>query len=398
MSIPSLMQLVLVAGALAGLMLTTAELEAVRRVRRRVLPPPPRWPGISVLKPLCGLDEELEVNLRSHLALEYPGEWEIVLGVRGVEDGAYPVARAFADRHPERVRLVLQEGEPGHNPKVNQLISLTRAARHEVIALTDSNVRVTPGYLVETASMLAVPGVGLATHLISGVGEQGLGAVLDNLTLSYFIATNLSASELALGWDNVLGKSMALRREVLEAVGGWHEVKDYLAEDHLLGKVLRRHGLRSGLCPTPVQNVQIHHPLGYFWGRHARWLMMRFRASPLSTALEPLALPVLFTLAAALLAPASGTGWLIFAAACAWEAAMVQVSARLLRGRGFRPWQLLLLPLREALFFGAWVRGATMRQVSWRGNRLLVLGRTRLAERAALDRVRNIRHIQKTRS
>jgi len=60
---------------------------------------------------------------------------------------------------------------------------------------------------------------------------------------------------------------------------------------------------------------------------------------------------------------------------------MVQISARLLRGRGFRPWQLLLLPLREALFLGAWVRGATLRRVRWRGNHLQVLPGTRLAER-----------------
>jgi len=391
MSTLSLIQIALVAVALGGLLLTTWELEAVRRVRRQALPPPPRYPGISLLKPLCGLDEELEINLRSHLAQEYPGPWEIVLGVRSAEDAAYPVARAFADRHPERVRLVLQEGEPGHNPKVNQLISLTRAARYEVIALTDSNVRVAPGYLVEVAAVLARPGVGLATHLFAGVGERALGAALDNLTLSYFVAPSLSTSTLFLKWDNVVGKSMALRREVLERLGGWHEVKDYLAEDHLVGKLLRRHGLRSALCRTPVQNVQIDHPLRHFWDRHARWLTMRFRASPATTLLEPLVLPVLFTLAAALLAPANGTGWLIFAAAYAWEAAMVQASGRLVRGHWFKPWHLLLLPLREAIFFAAWVRGATRRHVEWRGNRLMVLWMTRLAEQAALDRVRNIR-------
>jgi len=369
----------LVAAALAGLLLTTWELEALRRVRRQALPPPPRFPGISVLKPLCGMDEELELNLRSHLAMEYPCDWEIVLGVRGAEDGAYPLARAFADAHPERVRLVVQEGEPGRNPKVNQLISLTRAARYEVLALTDSNVRVAPGYLAEVASVLASPGIGLAFHLVAGVGERGMGAVLDNLTLSSFIATNLSASTRFLQLDNVMGKSMALRREVLEALGGWHAVKDHLAEDHVLGKLLRRRGLHAGLCPTPVQNVQVHLPLRHFWDRHTRWLMLRFLASPFTTLLEPLVLPVLFTLAAALLSPASAAGWLIFAAAWAWQAVMAQVSARLLRGRGFRPWQLLLLPLREALFLGAWVRGATLRRVAWRGNRLAVLPGTRLA-------------------
>lgn len=394
MSALSPLQLALAAGALVGLLATTLELFALRAVRRRRLPPPPSFPTASVIKPLCGLDDELEENLRSHVQLQYPADWEIVLGVRSEEDPAYPVARALAAAHPERVRLVLQEGEPGHNPKVNQLITLTRAARYDVIALTDSNVRVEPGYLVEVASMLAQPGVGLATQIIGGVGERSVGAALDNITLAYFGATNLAASSAIMKWDHVVGKSMALRRDVLEAAGGWHEVKDHLAEDELLGKILRRRGLRSSLCPTPVQNVQVGQRVKDFVGRQTRWLTMRFRTVFPGVLLEPLLLPVLLALAVALLSPRNGWGWGLFAAAYAWEAVMVQLSARMVRGYGFKAWHLLLLPLREALFLAAWARGATLQHVDWRGRRLRVLRGTRLAEREALERVRNINKLR----
>jgi ceramide glucosyltransferase len=158
---------------------------ALWRARRRTIgASPTSAPGVSIIKPLCGRDDELELNLKSHLDQDYAGEWEILLGVRNTEDLAYPTAVAFAQQYPDKVRVVVQQGEPGHNPKVNQLITLTRAAKYPIIAATDSNVRVAPHYLSEAVAVLEEPGCGLATHFFIGVGEQRLGAVFDNLTLA----------------------------------------------------------------------------------------------------------------------------------------------------------------------------------------------------------------------
>ena len=80
--------------------------------------------------------------------------------------------------------MIEQAGEPGGNPKVNQLIGLAAAARHPVLVVSDSNVRVAPGYLDEVAGHLADPGVGLVTHLVVGDGERSLGSRLDGLHLA----------------------------------------------------------------------------------------------------------------------------------------------------------------------------------------------------------------------
>src|SRR5439155_12021378 len=122
--------------------------------------------GISILKPLCGLDDDLVANLESFVAIDY-APYEVLLGVRDRHDAAYPIALALARRFPRRVRVVLQRGAPGLNPKVNQLATLARAARYEIVVVSDSNVRVPDGYLDEIAAHLEDPRVGLVTHPIA---------------------------------------------------------------------------------------------------------------------------------------------------------------------------------------------------------------------------------------
>jgi ceramide glucosyltransferase len=113
--------LLLIAAALGVAMVALMLLLTVLHLRQKA-PVPTLWPGISLLKPLCGADDALAENLASFVALPYPGVYEVVLGVRSMEDTAYPLACEAARRWPDRVRLVLQQGEAGFNPKVNQLV------------------------------------------------------------------------------------------------------------------------------------------------------------------------------------------------------------------------------------------------------------------------------------
>ena len=138
---------------------------------------------ISVLKPLCGVDDDLASNLASFAELDYP-EYEVLLGVKDAEDPAYPVAREAARKWPQRMRVVLQRGEPGLNPKVNQLITLAAYASHDILVVSDSNVAAEAPCLLEVAGYLEIPRIGLVTHPIAGVGEQTAGAAMETRTLS----------------------------------------------------------------------------------------------------------------------------------------------------------------------------------------------------------------------
>jgi ceramide glucosyltransferase len=368
----------LLAAAWIGSVALGAELACLWHVRRRHLPDARAMPACSILKPLKGLADELESNLSSHLDQDYRGEVEMLLGV-APDDPAEPLARAFAARHPEQVRLVVHDEAPGCNPKVNQLIALTREARHELISCTDATIRVPRGWLRETAAALQLPGVALATHLVAGTGEQRLGAAWDGQALVAFVAPNVAVAA-TVGMDQVIGKSLAIGRRTLDAVGGWERFKDFLGEDQLLGRELAQLGARSYVCPTPVLDVIVGRSVGGFWSRQTRWSMMRFRLVRPGVFLEPLLNPT--ALAACAVACAErGERQRVATAALtqlALSLAFTQGCSWLMRGHGFRPRHLLLAPIQQLAFLAVWLRGATMRTVSWQGSRLRVGARTQL--------------------
>lgn len=354
-------------------------LVALWKVRKAPIAAPPRWPSVSILKPLAGLDDGLRANLESHLAIDYPGDWRLLLGVRNPQDLAYPIAQAFAAAHPDRAEVHLQDGVPGFNPKVNQLLTLTPHATGEVIAVIDSNVRVHPGILREHAARLAEPGVALSSNLFVGVGEGTVGSALDNMSINVFCAPSSATAEALLKMTQLVGKSFAVKREVLAELGGWDAVKDLLAEDQRFGALLKQSGHRTRLAPTPVENVQQTAPLSHFWQRHARWSMLRFHLLPGAWA-EPLQLPLVWAVAAWVLQPSAFTAG--FAAATAVLTTIyAQAATWILRRKLFALKWAWLIPLRDFAFLAAWLRGMTMRTVTWRGNRLEVVKNTVLQAR-----------------
>src|SRR5204863_3911589 len=161
-----LVPFVLAAAAALGLIVAWAQLAALWTHLRRPRAVPSRRPAISILKPLCGLDDRLAGNLLTFVDLPYPN-YEVLLGVRSASDPAYALAWMAARRWPHRFRLVVQQGEPGLNPKVNQLSALARYAHHEILVISDSNTRVRADYLDDIAAHLEDPSVGLVTHLLA---------------------------------------------------------------------------------------------------------------------------------------------------------------------------------------------------------------------------------------
>ncbi|HTT70348.1 MAG TPA: glycosyltransferase [Anaeromyxobacteraceae bacterium] len=373
--------------SVASLGLCTLALGGVllRRHLASAPPAPRRTPPISVLKPLCGIDDRLEENLALFAGLDYP-DYEVVLGLKSARDPAWRVACAAARRWPDRFRVVLQRGAPGLNPKVNQLVTLARAARHGLLVVSDSNVRVEKGYLSEIAALLEDETVGLVTHLIAGVGEQRAGSLMDHLHLVGSVAPGIAAlKRLALG-DVVVGKSMALRRADLSRMGGFEAVKDVLAEDYVIGlmvsSVLHK---RVEVARRPVQNVSEQRTVGEFAARYRRWgVMQRQAVGPAVYLAMALLNPVPLAAVGALVRHTPGALF-GFAATCAAKAALDGAAARALRPGGFAVRQLLWVPLKDLVFSSAWAYGLVHREVEWRGHRLRVVGGTRL-ELPASDR------------
>lgn len=375
----------LLGGAIFGLVIL-AILCVLTWLHVRVAPPAPKGAapeGISVLKPLCGVDDDLERNLERFATMEY-SRYELLLGVKDAQDSAYLVAMAAAKKWPSIVRVVLQEGTPGLNPKVNQLVTLTRAAKYPIVLVSDSNACAGPKYLAEIAAAFEDPTVGCVTNPVAGEGEESLGALLDNLHLGSAIGPGQIGAMVA-NKPLVVGKSMALRKKDLEALGGFEAYADALAEDYVIGHaVVDRLHKRVVITRLPVLNVARRRTVGDFGRRYIRWSVIHRTAISITTyASQGLLNPAPLAWLAWLFNPSELFAWSALGVTVA-KALLDFASASILRGHLMAVRALFAVPLKDFLLFIAWLNGWFARTVNWRGTRLKVTTGSRLV-REGLD-------------
>jgi ceramide glucosyltransferase len=335
-------------------------------------------PPVTVLKPLAGRDSGLLKNLESFFHQDHP-DYEIVLGVEDPEDPAVDVARYLMRRHPNvPAKLVVRGGGSGTNPKVRNLLGMLPQARHDLLLVSDSNIRAPAHYVREMAALFATEReAGVVTNLFAGTGEESLGGALECVQLNGFCAGGM-ALPTVFGDPALTGKSMLFSRRVLDEFGGLERTRHLLAEDYILGKLFQHAGYKVLLAPTVLHNHVGKLGFAAFLGRHLRWSMLRWRLRPSYCLLEVLTSPlVLLPLgllvlgvwalpwAAALLALRDAGGWVV------------------LRGsRGlWRP--LLLAPVRDFLMLLLWIIAPLKRHISWRGHRVrLAMGTLLFEERS----------------
>jgi ceramide glucosyltransferase len=343
-------------------------------------------PPVTIFKPLKGLDDGLEENLRSFFRLDYP-EYQLLFGVADRDDPAIDVVERLIAEFPDRdARLIIGARPFGLNPKVENLAAIWPHRRHDVVLISDSNVRVRPSYLRETTCYLADPGVGLVSNIFTGVGEAHFGAALENLHLNGFIAGGV-AMAAALRITCVVGKSMLMPVRAFEAAGGLAGVRNLLAEDQVLGVRIRKAGYSVRLSHHVIDNVNEDRSSKWFLNRHSRWYKIRRRLALPAFLIEPTSNLATVGVVWALSGP-TNLGWIALPLLIGLGIARDAIGAMRLRGSAPRLKYLLLSPIKDLFLLPLWFDALVDRRVHWRGHTFFIGKFTRLRPGRPSRRVR----------
>lgn len=376
MTLPAAVALAGLAASAVAYAVAAAELQWLRKTARGA-PVPHFAPPVSILKPLCGLDDRLEESLESFYRLDYP-EYEMVFSFAAAADPAYPIARRVADRHPRTASTFVFDGRDcGGNAKVDRLAAAAARARHRLLLCSDGNVGVRPDFLGRAVSHLADPRVGLVSHLFAATGAASAASRVESLFLNGCLLPGTAAVVGVLRMPCVVGKSILVSRAALEDIGGFPALQNFLAEDYLIGREVRRAGYRVVLSADVLDTAEVRKPARAVWARHRRWAMMRRRLGGPVYLLEAFSGALPWAIAAA----AAGA-WIPAAALLAFRyAAESRVAASLGRPLAAPDW--LLMPVRDLGAAAVFVAGLAGRRVRWRGRPLSIGQDTRIVRRTA---------------
>ena len=305
--------------------------------------------GVSVIKPLCGADDDLEQNLASFFRLEHE-PLQLVFGAADPADPALELVRRIARRHPHRdVAIVVGANDDAPNPKVGLQERLLNHARHDILLLSDSNVRVRPQEVGRVLPAFDDQRVGLVYQAVTGIGEESLPAAVENLHYNDLAGVLAVGATLLTGQHAVNGKGEWVRRRALADIGGIAAVRDSAADDSALARLVGRAGWRVRLSHEPVRIVHRTWSWRGLWQRHVRHATLRTRIAPAAYPLELLLNPLPW--AALLLA----TPWASLAPVIVLARILLEASAaRMLRGEWPALRHAAAIPLKDAVYFAGW--------------------------------------------
>jgi ceramide glucosyltransferase len=339
---------------------------AVRRTARGRRRPGPRPPaGVSILRPVCGLEHRIEETLASSFRIDHPS-YEVIFCVAAADDPVVPLVQRLIRDHPEiPARLLVGLERRGPNPKLDNLMKAWDVAAHDWIVLADSNVLIPPDYLDRLFARWSAR-CAVVCSPPAGIDMQGWAAELEAAFLNTFEARwQLAGDEIGCGFAQ--GKTMLLRRSDLAPEGGLAALAREVAEDAAATKFARRLGRKVRVVDRPFAQPLGRRTFAGVWRRQVRWARLRRLSFPVFFCAE---LPV------GGLVPCVLTTWLAFAGVLPWAGVaaimLAWYGAEALLARAFG-WPLrlrspLFWTLRDLLLPVLWVRAWTLKGYEWRGS------------------------------
>ena len=353
------------------------KLTSSRRVSRKHPAIPDEFlPPISVLKPVNGMDGNLRDNLVSFISQDYP-DYEIVIGFQSEDDPAIELVEELKAEYPDKkIKTVVSDLSLGYNPKINNLFGMMPLASNDYMVISDSNVIVGNDYLRSNIKYFSDRNVGLVTNLIRGIGGSSVGAIFENLHLNSFVIGNVSLTALAER-EIVVGKSIFFRKSVFDSLGGIWELRNYLAEDYLMGRIYKKNGYRVVVAPYVISTTNHSWTLKRFLNRHTRWAQLRWNLNKPAYIGELIADFPLWSL---VFMAVSGFSYesAVIAALC-WVTKITgdaMMNSALKSGLGFT--QCIAAPFKDLLIAFIWPVPLFNRKTKWRGNQVRITHNTLL--------------------
>ncbi|MBI5774092.1 MAG: glycosyltransferase [Verrucomicrobia bacterium] len=330
-------------------------------------------PAVTLLKPLKGTDEFTAACLRSWLAQDYAGEVQVLFGVAAADDPACEVVRQLLVEFPQRdAQLVICGESLGANAKVSTLIQLARLAKHEVISVSDADVRVPVDFLANAVQPLHDAGTGLVNCFYSLANPTTAAMRWEAVAINADFWSQVLQSRSLKPMDFALGAVMITRRPQLDEIGGFEPLADYLADDYQLGNQIARRGHRIALATVVAECWSP--PMGWaaVWAHQLRWARTIRCCQPGPYFLSIISNASLWPLLWVLVQPGPRVCLAFFACWIVRVTSAMLLQFRLTRSRGhlFYDW---LIPLKDLLGAVIWLQSFIGNEVVWRGRRYRVL-------------------------
>jgi len=342
------------------------------------------WPPVTLLKPVCGMEKGLRENLRSSCLQDYPA-FQVVFSVQRLDDPAVPLLEELRQEFGrDLVTVAVEQCVAGPNGKINNLIGGLKHARHEILVISDSDVRLRPNYLKTIVRPLSDPKVGYACTLYKAVSAGNWFEQMELLTINADLTPNMVFALVTGASKFCLGASTALRRATLESIGGLHSLADYLVEDYEMGRRIWSQGRRMVILPYLVETVVDLKSPRAWWNHLVYWDQNNRAARPVALFSTVLIRPVPFALLFALSSLGSLWGLAVLAATVTLRVTVAGIVMRWgLRDRE-GPRALWLLPFRDIAALASWVLAFTKRTTIWRDVEFILTkdGRLKLRENA----------------
>ena len=347
--------------------------------------PPGFTPPLTLLKPLHGAEPGLEKHLSTFFEQDYP-HYEILFCARTADDAGLAIAHRVAGRYPQIPAKFFFTGEPPYiNAKVRSMELMEEAAAHDILVISDSDVRVTPDYLRAVALPFADSRVGAITCPYRGVAaEGGLWARLEAVGMSVEMTAGVLAARMMEDMQFTLGPTMAFRRETIRRMGGFRVTADYCADDFVLGNETFKLGQKVVLSHHPIDHMVINASLVQSLKHQVRWMKSTRFSRPKGHFGTSLTFSMPFGLLGLIAGIAShhvalGIGLLTWAI-------VTRLALSVAVGNwvvGDRNWfnLLVLYPIRDLMGFFFWAASYLSSNILWRGRvfELLPGGKMRAA-------------------